>query len=101
GAPMPAVENLLAFRRDLRTDPHRSRTKRILEQYPEVRSLFGNNRCTLLCIVGLAALQIGIAFLIRNYPVWAGVGLGGLVGAAPALGLYFLMHESSHQLVFR
>src|SRR5262245_33308447 len=98
---MPATQDRLAFRVAPGPDPHRSRTKRILDRHPEVRTLIGNNPWTFLWIVGLSVLQLVIASLLVDQPVWVGVALGCLVGAAPALGLYFLMHECSHQLVFR
>jgi sphingolipid delta-4 desaturase len=61
----------------------------------------GNNRLTFLCIVGLVALQICMAAFVRDSALWVGVALGVFVGVVPSLGLYFLMHECSHQLVFR
>jgi sphingolipid delta-4 desaturase len=72
----------------------------MLQEHPEVRCLIGNNPVTFLCILTLVAVQLLGAFLIREQPVWVGV-LCGVAGAVPALGLYFLMHECSHQLVFR
>jgi len=97
---MPPPEPPLAFRRDVGPDPHPARTRQILDRHPEARALIGNNPTTFLCVVGLVGFQFAVAILVRNQPVWVGVVLG-VAGAVPALGLYFLMHECSHQLVFR
>jgi sphingolipid delta-4 desaturase len=81
--------------------PSSGRAKAILQQHPEIRGLIGPNPFTLLCIVGLIALQLGIAIVVNHQPLWLGVVLACFVGSLLALGLYLLIHECSHHLVFR
>jgi hypothetical protein len=39
-------------------EPHRTRTKVILKEHPEVRNLIGKNPYTFLVILGVVALQL-------------------------------------------
>jgi sphingolipid delta-4 desaturase len=47
-------------------EPHRARTKALLRAHPEIRTLIGPNPTTFLWISGIVALQIAIAFLVRD-----------------------------------
>ncbi len=80
---------------------HRDRTKAILHDHPEIRALIGHNQLTFLIIVGLVALQLSIAIALNDQPAWLIAPLAILFGVIPSLQLYFLMHESGHNLVFR
>jgi sphingolipid delta-4 desaturase len=42
--------------------PHPERTRAIMKAHPEVRQLFGRNPYTALIMVGVLALQTGIAY---------------------------------------
>src|SRR5437868_14620131 len=80
--------------------PHRFRTRAILSQHPEIRLLIGGNPTTFFYIVGLVTLQLILSAVVKNLPWWAVIAAAP-VGIVPALGLYFLMHECTHHLVFR
>ncbi len=82
-------------------EPHRDRTKAILEQHPEIRTLIGHNPYTLLWIVGLVAVQLSLAWWVARQPWWVALLLAYLVGAIVDHALYVLMHETNHNLVFR
>jgi sphingolipid delta-4 desaturase len=85
----------------LRSGSHRDRTKAILHAHPQVRDLIGHNPWTFLVIVGLVSIQLSIAVALNDQPCWLIAPLGLVFGVFPSLQLYFLMHESGHNLIFR
>lgn len=89
------------FVRSAEREPHRGRTQAILAQYPEVRALIGRNPYTALLIVGTVALQLGIAYLLRDASWWWLFALAYLVGAFADHALFVMIHECAHNLVFR
>ena len=90
-----------AFRHSQAREPHHGRSKAILAQHPEVRQLIGHNSYTLLFIVGLVALQAGLAKWAEGRAWWAGAILAYSVGAFVTHALIMLMHDCTHSLVFR
>jgi sphingolipid delta-4 desaturase len=82
-------------------EPHRSRTKAMLKEHPEVRELIGQNPMTFWYCLSLVILQLGFAFLLRNQPWWLVVLIAYFVGAFASHGLFVIIHECSHRLVFR
>ena len=81
-------------------EPHRNRTKSILEEHPEIRRLMGNDPRTFGFIVLVVGTHLALAFLLRSASWWAVLGAAYLAGAVLAHGLYVLMHETNHDLVF-
>jgi sphingolipid delta-4 desaturase len=84
-----------------RSVSHRDRTKAILQDHPEIRELIGQNPWTFLIIVALVTMQISIAVALNDQSCWLIAAAAILFGVIPSLQLYFLMHESGHQLIFR
>jgi sphingolipid delta-4 desaturase len=82
-------------------EPHRARTKEILRNHPEIRQLIGPNPVTFLWITGIVALQIVLAFLLRDRSWWLVIGVAYLVGAFANHSLFVMIHEATHRLVFR
>jgi sphingolipid 4-desaturase/C4-monooxygenase len=82
-------------------EPHRDRTKAILKQHPEIRSLIGHNPYTVLCIAGLVILQLALAWWVAGQPWWIVLLIAYLLGAFVDHALYVLMHETNHNLLFR
>jgi len=82
-------------------EPHRGRTQEILARHPEVRALIGRNPYTGLLILGTVALQLGVAYLLRDASWWWIVGAAYLVGAFADHALFVMVHECAHNLVFR
>jgi sphingolipid 4-desaturase/C4-monooxygenase len=89
-----------AFLRSDGPEPHRDRTRAILQQHPEIRGLAGRNPWTALYIVALVAAHLGLAALVREAPWWAVLALAYGAGAVVQHALYVLMHETNHNLVF-
>lgn len=52
-------------------------------------------------IVALVGVQLGLAWLVRDRPWWMALVLAYTVGAFVNHGLYVLMHETNHNLVFK
>lgn len=89
------------FTRSEESEPHRERTRAILRAHPEIRRLVGRHPATIAYIVTLVVLQFGIAFLVQALAWWKVALVAYLVGAFAQHGLYVLMHETNHDLVFK
>jgi sphingolipid delta-4 desaturase len=82
-------------------EPHRTRTKAILADQPEVRNLIGRNSASFLIIILVVALQLAIAFLLRDQTWWLALMVAFLVGAFANHTCYVLIHEAAHNLIFK
>lgn len=78
---------------------HPQRAREILTDHPEVRRLFGRNPWTALIVVGVAALQLAIAFVLADAGwLWI-VVVAYLVGAFANHALFVCNHEAAHNLI--
>jgi sphingolipid 4-desaturase/C4-monooxygenase len=82
-------------------EPHRERTRGILKQHPEVRTLIGRNPYSFALILGIVALQTLIAFLLRDQPWWLALVVAYAVGAFADHASFVLIHECAHNLIFK
>ena len=82
-------------------EPHRERTRRLLTAHPEARELCGPTPSSALFVVLLVGLQILLAWLLRDSPWWAVLVVAYAVGAFACHALWVLIHEATHNLVFR
>lgn len=89
------------FQRSSVPEPHRARTKRLLKEHPQIRELIGPNPRTFWWTCGLVAFQTFVAWLVQNLSWWAVFGLAYVVGAFANHALFVLIHEATHNLVFR
>jgi sphingolipid 4-desaturase/C4-monooxygenase len=82
-------------------EPHAARARRMLAAHPELRALSGTQPTTALWVVGLVAVQIalGIVLAQTHWLVWFGAAY--LIGATIDHALWALIHDCSHNLVFR
>lgn len=84
--------------------PHPERTRRILADHPEVRRLIGRNPWTAAILVALVGLQTFLAALFgllgASY-FWLALLVAYLVGAFANHSLYVVIHEATHNLIFR
>jgi sphingolipid delta-4 desaturase len=81
--------------------PHRERTLRILAAHPEVRRLIGTNPASLAIVTAGVALQVALAFLLRAQAWWLVVAAAMLGGAFVSHALWVMIHECTHNLLFR
>lgn len=82
-------------------EPHRSRTKEILQLHPEVRNLIGKTISTFWYILLLISLQFALAYFVSTVSWWVTFVVAYLVGAFIDHALFVLIHECSHKLVFK
>src|SRR5580658_439978 len=82
-------------------EPHRLRTKKILQQHPEVRELIGKNRYTFFAILGLVLFQVALAWLLKDSSWWLVFGAAYLLGAFADHSLFVMIHECAHHLLFK
>ena len=68
---------------------------------PEIRTLIGPAPFTFWCILGLVGLQFGVAWFVADRPMWLVLVLAYTVGAFASHGLFVMIHECAHRLVFR
>jgi len=81
--------------------PHHERIKTIMKAHPEIRKLIGRNPNSFLYIAGLVAVQIILAFLLRNQSLWLLLVVAYFIGAFINHGLFVLIHDASHDLIFK
>lgn len=73
----------------------------ILRSHPEVRALIGSRPMTALSTAGVLALQFAIAAWLGDRPWWWALLAAFAVGAFLAHYLNVVIHEATHNLVFR
>jgi sphingolipid delta-4 desaturase len=84
--------------------PHPERTKAILRQHPDVRDLMGRNPWTAAILIAVVLLQAGLAALMGHLGTtywWLALIAAYLVGAFANNCLYVIIHEATHNLIFR
>ncbi len=82
-------------------EPHRLRTKKILQQHPEVSELIGKNKYTIFAVVGLVFFQVALAWLLKGSSWWLIFGAAYLLGAFADHSLFVMIHECAHHLLFK
>jgi sphingolipid delta-4 desaturase len=80
---------------------HVNRHKAILHAHPDVRALFGIDRSSAGWAVVLGVVQAGLAVWAGHRSWWVLVAVAMTAGAVIAHALGVLIHEASHNLVFR
>jgi len=101
GSAPHASRDELDFARSTAPEPHRDRTKAILQAHPDVRALIGRNSATFVLILVSVVLQVTIAFILRDAPWWWVLLAAYTVGAVADHALFVMVHECAHNLVFR
>jgi sphingolipid delta-4 desaturase len=84
--------------------PHPSRTRAILNAYPEIRKLIGRNPWTQAIMLLVVTLQISLAAVMGWLGInfwWAALLLAWGVGAFANHCLYVVIHDATHRLIHR
>jgi sphingolipid delta-4 desaturase len=84
--------------------PHPERTQAILKAHPEIRELIGRNPWTAVIMLGVAGLQVALAFLMGGLGLhywWVALLTAYCVGAFANHCLYVIVHDATHRLIFR
>lgn len=82
-------------------EPHRERTKTILKSHPEIRTLISRSPVSVYIILGIVALQLTISILLSENFWWLALMTAYLIGAFANHTLFVLIHECSHNLIFK
>lgn len=82
-------------------EPHKQRTREILQRHPEIRSFIGRNPSSFLLILDIVALQLFLAYILRDQPWWWALIAAYVIGAFANHALFVLIHECSHNLIFK
>lgn len=82
-------------------EPHIERTKAIIKAHPEIKNLMGRNPNTIFFILGIVALQLFVAFMVSSQPWWMIFVAAYAIGAFANHALFVLMHDCSHNMVFK
>ena len=92
-----------AFAKSDTPPPHRERAQQIRAAHPDVRGLFQRDRWSALWTVLLVALQVttGIGLALLRAPWWTILIAAYAFGAFANHALFVLMHDYTHNLVFR
>lgn len=83
------------------SEPHKIRTKQILKEYPEMRNLIGKNPYTIFAIIGLVAFQVIACWLVSSQSWWVVFAVAYFLGAFADHSLFVMIHECTHQLLFK
>lgn len=82
-------------------EPHLKRTQEILKSHPEIKKLFGYRPTTSLWVLAVVLFQIAIAVAMGHSPLWMNFLVAYCVGAFANHALFVLIHECTHNLVFK
>jgi sphingolipid 4-desaturase/C4-monooxygenase len=91
----------LDFRKVDYPEPHVQRTREILKRHPEIRQLFGPTPSTAFFVLSLVGFQIGLSAYLNEASWLIILGASYFVGAFVSHGLWALIHDCTHNLVFR
>jgi sphingolipid delta-4 desaturase len=94
---VPAFDYIRVFH----GEPHAGRGRELLAAHPELRALAGHNPLSAVWTVALVVAQLGLALLVgdRRWFVW--LPCAYVAGATIDHALWVLIHECSHNLIFR
>ncbi|PUZ27298.1 sphingolipid delta-4 desaturase [Chitinophaga costaii] len=90
-----------SFQWSMDAEPHKGRTKTIIQEHPGIRTLIGKNPYTFAIILFCVAFQIGISYLVKDGPWWLVFLLAYVAGAFACHTLFVCIHECAHNLVFK
>lgn len=82
-------------------EPHAERRRRMLQLYPQIKELYGPCPRTKYVCTALVALQLGLAYALRDASWWLIVVTAYAVGGVINQALLLAIHELSHNLAFK
>jgi len=82
-------------------EPHKLRTKEIISEHPEIRSLIGRNPYTFIVIIACVSIQLSLAWVLQDESWWYILPASYLIGAFACHTLFICIHECSHNLIFK
>lgn len=94
-------EGRLEFKEVEYPEPHRSRTKELLQEHPEITEYFETNSWTAAICVAAVGAQVGITYFVVNQPWWVMLLTAYFVGAFLCHTTFAIVHEAAHKRIFR
>jgi sphingolipid delta-4 desaturase len=82
-------------------EPHAGRGRELLAAHPELRALAGPNPVSAIWIVALVSAQFALALAVGGARWYVWVPCAYIFGATIDHALWVLIHECSHNLIFR
>ena len=82
-------------------DLHFERPLEIIKEHPEVRNYIGKNPKTFFIVLTAVLLQAGITWFMRDMPWWSIFVVAWLAGAFIDHALFVMIHECTHNLLFK
>lgn len=82
-------------------EPHIQRTKDIIRKYPQIKDLMGRYPQTFLYAFAIVAAQVLIAYFLRDQAWYMVLLAAYAIGAFANHALFVLIHEFSHNMVFK
>lgn len=93
--------NRTAFTWSDQREPHAERRRRMLQQYPQIKELYGPCWRTKYVCTALVLAQLGLAYGLRDAPWWLLLLVAYAVGGVINQALLLAIHELSHNLAFK
>ncbi len=81
--------------------PHVARSREILNKYPQARDLMGPYPLTFVAILFICFIQIGLGYLLADKSWWLIWAVAFFIGAILNHGMFALVHEAAHNLIFK
>lgn len=82
-------------------EPHIQRCKEMIKKYPQIKDLMGRNFNTIWYILGVVAMQFVVAYLVKDLAWYFVLAIAWCVGAFANHALFVLIHECTHNMVFK
>lgn len=89
------------FFRSETTEPHSKNRKKILEKYPEIEKLFGNDIRPVPFVILIVFSQLYLSYISRNMSWVVYILTAWIYGGAASHSLSLMTHEISHNLIFK
>lgn len=80
--------------------PHQQRAVEMLRKYPQIKNLIGRNSTTFFVLLFLVASQVAIASWLGTKGL-SNTVIAYLVGAFLTHPLYAIIHEATHNMIFK
>ncbi len=97
----PAGTKALDFLQPEGPNPHGGRGRSIILNHPEIRDLVGKNPVTFWITLGIVLVQTALAAALHTSPWWLIVLVAVTVGAFANHALWVVIHEVTHNLIFK
>lgn len=97
----PAGTRALDFLEPEGPNPHGARGRAIILRHPEIRDLVGKNPVTFWITLGIVLAQTVLAVALHASPWWAIVLVAVTAGAFANHALWVVIHEVTHNLIFK